>query len=438
MQTIEQYSTTYRIHCAIPRRNSSDTYKNKTVCVLFAREMAGREVSMKKVLFVGSDITDISNKFQAHLAFFKRNGYSVHLLGEDTGIDIDNVDQIIDFNFFEKNSFKSEHKQIKQLQTLLLDENYTVVICYQDIPGYFVRMAGRNSFRKFTRPKMFYIATEYPFYENPNGQTEKKCFDRQKKAGKTTDLLIVTNDTDLYIAEKFNFSTDTIVKLYGIGVASIADRVKSVDPQAVRMQYSLNEEYLIGLYDNCYEEDKNHRFLIENLLPIINRFPHFKLICNGRGKELENLRQLAESEGVAKNILFLEKEDPAELYAISDLYISPSLIEGIPEGIIHALECHIPILASRIKGNVDIIEDGKNGILFDLNNYADFIANLYVLLEKKDLRNRLKRQTTASIENYFSDGAQKHIFNYYRKMIADDHDEVLGNTSNFNDEAKEA
>lgn len=393
---------------------------------------------MKKVLFVGSDITDIKNKFQNHLAFFKRNGYAVHLLGYDTGINLNNVDQVINFDFFEKSGFNNEYRQIKQLHSLFLEENYEAVISYEDIPGYLVRMAGRNSFRKFTRPKMFYIATEYPFYEAPGGQVERKCFERQKKAGKTTDLLIVTNDTDFYIAEKFNFSADTIVKLYGVGVPSIADSVKRIDASSIRSKYSLDEDDMIALYENCYEEDKNHRFLIENLPPIINRFPRFKLICNGKGGELDQLKELARKEGVSENILFLEQDSSEELYAICDLYISPSLIEGVPKGIIHALECHIPVLASKVKGNIDIIEDGKNGILFDLDNCADFIANLYVLLDKKELREHLTTKAYPSLQNYLTIGAEKHIFNYYRKMIMGDSPVILDSTEHFNEHAKEA
>lgn len=106
---------------------------------------------------------------------------------------------------------------MKQIQQLYREESHTAVISYEDIPGYLTRMAGRSSFRKFERPKMFHLSSEYPFYENSNGSLEK-IFERQKKAGKTTDLLIVSNETDFHIAEKYGFSQDTIVKLYGLGI----------------------------------------------------------------------------------------------------------------------------------------------------------------------------------------------------------------------------
>lgn len=393
-----------------------------------------KEVFMKKVLFVGTELSDIDERFSKHLEFFKRNGYEVHLLGRDNRMDIDHTDQMIDFDFTVKSGFNVERKQIKQLQALLLEEKYTAIISYEDMPGYLIRMAAKSAFKPEQRPKIFYLAIEYPFYGDPSGKEEKKCFERHKKAGKVTDLVIVSNDTDLHIAEEFNFSMDTIVKLYGMGVEPIARKIRDLDPESVRKQYRLTKDYVVALYENNYEEDKNHIFLIRNIMPIIERFPNFKLVWNGRGEFLSKLKEEAEREGVSRNILFLEKEDVSDLYAICDIYISPSLIEGIPEGIVHALECRLPVLAARTKGNVDLIEDGENGVLFGPDNCGDFIAKLYVLLQSSNLREQFAKQKNTFVENYFTDYAQKHIFNYYRKMIVEDSSRVLNTTSNFNEE----
>ena len=59
----------------------------------------------------------------------------------------------------------------------------------------------------------------------PAESSKKNLFERQKKAGKTTDLLIVSSETDFNIAEKYGFSQDIIVKLYGLGVPSIKSKV---------------------------------------------------------------------------------------------------------------------------------------------------------------------------------------------------------------------
>lgn len=389
---------------------------------------------MKKVLFVGSSITNIDKQLSAHLEFFKKNYYTVHLLGQDTGIDVPFVDQVIDFDFFSDTGFLKEQKMIRQINKLYREENYTVVISFEEIPGYFARMAGRSSFKKFDRPKIFHLSSEYPFYENSDGSLEKKSFERQKKAGKTTDLLIVSNATDFNLAEKYGFSQDAIVKLYGIGVPSIKSRVLEIDKEKIRDRYQLTQNHIVALYDNIFEQDKNHKFLIQNIAPIIEHFPHFKLIFNGTGSTLEAMKQLVEKEGIYKNTLFLEKEDATELYAISDIYLSPSLIEGVPRGIVHALECSIPVLASATKGHVDLIESEVNGLLYTPDDYGDFIAKLYVLLNNESLQQRLiSNNDDESLLSYFEENAQKHIFHYYRKAIAGIDSEEKDDSKNFNE-----
>ena len=389
---------------------------------------------MKKVLFVGSSITNIDKQLSAHLEFFKKNYYTVHLLGQDTGIGVPFVDQVIDFDFFSDTGFLKEQKMIRQINKLYREENYTVVISFEEIPGYFARMAGRSSFKKFDRPKIFHLSSEYPFYENSDGSIEKKSFERQKKAGKTTDLLIVSNATDFNLAEKYGFSQDAIVKLYGIGVPSIKSRVLEIDKEKIRDRYQLTQNHIVALYDNIFEQDKNHKFLIQNIAPIIEHFPHFKLIFNGTGSTLEAMKQLVEKEGIYKNTLFLEKEDATELYAISDIYLSPSLIEGVPRGIVHALECSIPVLASATKGHVDLIESEVNGLLYTPDDYGDFIAKLYVLLNNESLQQRLiSNNDDDSLLSYFEENAQKHIFHYYRKAIAGIDSEEKDDSKNFNE-----
>ena len=389
---------------------------------------------MKKVLFVGSSITNIHKQLSAHLEFFKKNNYTVHLLGQDTEIDVPFADQVIDFDFFADGGFLKEQKMIKQINRLYREENYTVVISYEDIPGYLARMAGRSSFKKFDRPKMFHLSSEYPFYESSEGSLEKKSFERQKKAGKTTDLLIVSNATDFNIAEKYGFSQDTIVKLYGMGISPIKNKVSAIDKDKIRERYQLSKDHIVAFYDNIFEQDKNHRFLIQNIAPIIQNLPNFNLIFNGTGYTLQSMKRLVEKEGIYKNTLFLEKEDATELYAITDVYLSPSLIEGVPKGVIHALECSIPVIAAATKGHVDLIENDVNGLLYSPDDFGDFIAKLYVLLNNTALKQKLiSHSDDESLQSYFEANAQKHIFNYYRKAIAGIDSEEEDDSKHFNE-----
>lgn len=156
-------------------------------------------------MFAGSSITNINKQLSSHLNFLRKI-IILFIFWEDTGIDVPFVDQVIDFDFFDNLGFLREQKMMKQIQQLW---KAMLLWFLMKIFGYLTRMAGRSSFRKFERPKMFHLSSEYPFYENSNGSLEK-IFWKTEKSGKTTDLLIISNETDFHIAEKYGFSQDTV------------------------------------------------------------------------------------------------------------------------------------------------------------------------------------------------------------------------------------
>lgn len=99
------------------------------------------------------------------------------------------------------------------------------------------------------------------------------------------------------------------------------------------------------------------------------------------------MKQLVEKEEFTKIHCF-RKEDSTELYAMSDLYISPSLIEGVPKGIVHALECSIPVIASATKGHVDLIENEVNGLLYTLT-ISEILLQALCIVEQSSFTTKI-------------------------------------------------
>ena len=113
---------------------------------------------------------------------------------------------------------------------------------------------------------------------------------------------------------------------------------------------------------------KNQRLLIEALPKIKTKIPSAVLWLVGDGAERNALSWLSTRLGVADSVVFLgEQDNPCDFIRAADIYVSASLIEGMPFNIIEALGTCISVIASNVKGHRDLLMDGA-GLLYSPND----------------------------------------------------------------------
>ena len=96
------------------------------------------------------------------------------------------------------------------------------------------------------------------------------------------------------------------------------------------------------------------------------------MLC-GRGDLREHLEQVAAELGLTEQVHFLGyRLDVPEMYRMADCFLFPSVHEGLPFALMEAMESGLPIVCSRIRGNVDLIDDQIGGILCDVHNSDDY------------------------------------------------------------------
>jgi glycosyltransferase involved in cell wall biosynthesis len=109
---------------------------------------------------------------------------------------------------------------------------------------------------------------------------------------------------------------------------------------------------------------KGHRYLIEAAKDIVEEYPETYFLFLGDGELSSELRSLAIKLGVNENIRFLGwRPDVAEILSIFDIFVFPSLNEGMGKAVVEAMSLGKPIIASRVGGILDLIIDGVNGLL---------------------------------------------------------------------------
>ena len=137
-------------------------------------------------------------------------------------------------------------------------------------------------------------------------------------------------------------------------------------------------------------EQKGHRFLLEALPEILKRFPNLQCLLVGDGELREALQEQAQRLGISTNVRFLgERKDIAEILAATDVYVQPSLWEGVSRALTEALYMKRPVVVSGVNGIPEFVQDGFSGFLVPPRR-PDFIASRVLqLLEDSMLAERM-------------------------------------------------
>ena len=127
--------------------------------------------------------------------------------------------------------------------------------------------------------------------------------------------------------------------------------------------------------------------ILLNALALI--FTGWRLRIAGDGPEREHLSALATTLGLADRVTFLgwtQRDALPELYRSADVFVFPSYDEGMPNVVLEALASGLPIVATRIAGNDQLVVDGENGALVPPGNPAAFANALLPVLADRTLR----------------------------------------------------
>ncbi len=164
---------------------------------------------------------------------------------------------------------------------------------------------------------------------------------------------------------------------------------------------------------------KNIPLLLEAWTKVARR-SSANLILVGPGNERQNLEELAASLGIADRVQFTGGvADPADYLRAADIFVLPSVAEGMSNSLLEAMATALPSVASRIAGNTDLIDDGRSGLLVsepDASSWSDAILDL---LESSELARRLGAAARRRIDEEFAlPVVVDRYVELYRTMIA--------------------
>lgn len=217
---------------------------------------------------------------------------------------------------------------------------------------------------------------------------------------KSDDLLVAESQASRgFLVQKLGYDPKKVKTIYN-GVDLAGWTVSKVERQQKRLELRLgSEDVLLGAVGRL-DAQKGHGALISAMARLKDRPIRCVIVGDGpRRAQLDaQIRRLA----LEKHVWLLgEREDvPAWLSAL-DIFVLPSLWEGLPNSLLEAMALGLPAVASAVDGVPEVVQEGRNGLLVSPNNPAALARRIAELAADPALRSRLGSAARAAITERF-------------------------------------
>jgi len=187
----------------------------------------------------------------------------------------------------------------------------------------------------------------------------------------------------------------------------------------LRRDYGFCEDDRVVGIVGTISEKKGHRYLIEAMTEVVNTFNNCKLLVIGDGPLKEDLKERVKELNLGKNINFVGiTRDIPKLLNMMDLFILPSLWEGLPISILEAMYMGLPIVATNIDGFSECVVHGETGILVPPRNPGKLSEAMIGFLKDRELATRIGAAgRKMALENFTPERYIEELENLYNDCL---------------------
>jgi len=148
--------------------------------------------------------------------------------------------------------------------------------------------------------------------------------------------------------------------------------------------------------------------------------PDAKLIIVGDGEEREDLESLADSLGIRDRVDFVGRvphERIPDYLCKADIFVLPSVSEGFGIVILEAMACGLPIVATRVGGVPDIIEEGVNGFLVESGDFPEMANKILFLLDNPAVTGQISKNNRIKVQGYAWKNVVDRLERIYQEIL---------------------
>jgi glycosyltransferase involved in cell wall biosynthesis len=192
-----------------------------------------------------------------------------------------------------------------------------------------------------------------------------------------------------------------------------------VDRAAVRAEMGVSPDDFVIIQVARLDYLKDHATAVRALQRLAPQQPYALLLLVGEGPEEDKVRAEVQQRGQSERVRFLGlRKDVPRLLAASDLFLLTSISEGIPLTVIEAMNAGLPVVATRVGGLGEVVEEGVTGVLAPAGDDAELARLIGKLAENETLRRDMGERGRQRARVLFSEKRMHQEYaRLYREML---------------------
>ncbi len=369
----------------------------------------------KKIMMITSTDNMLWQFMLPHIKHLQELGNTVECVCSRTGFWFDEIKNkhnlIVHEIDFGRNPIKLKNlKAFKKLKELQKERHFDLVYCQQPVGGLMGRLFGN----KFKIP-VIYTAHGFHFFKGAPLVNRVIYKPVEKWLSKYTDILITINEEDYQNALKMK--AKKVFKINGIGIDTSKIKVEEFDKLVFKKELGLNENDKVVLTISEINQNKNYVTMLKAIKRLVEQDGSIKFVSCGTGVWKEKIYNLAKELQIENNCIFLGyRKDISKILQITDVFLHASFREGLTLSVMEAMNFGVPCVVSNVRGNRDLIVDGKGGFVVEPEDDVTFAEKIKLILDDNKLRKSFGDFNKEQSKNYTVERVKEQLEEIYGEV----------------------
>lgn len=284
----------------------------------------------------------------------------------------------------------------KRVKNLLVNENIELIHVHGSRANSNIFWAARS-----LKIPVIYTIHGWSFHPDQNFITRKMRILGEKYLTSKSDLNISVSESNKQSGKKYIKSFESVVVNNGIDQNKFNPDNTFVD---IRKELNIDNEAILLVFIARFTSHKQPLALIEAFSKAVKNNNKLHLLLVGDGDQKVEGIALVKKFGIDSSVTILPfRQDVPDLLHAADIYVLPSLWEGLPIALLEAMAMGKAVIGSNVDGTSEVIVDGVNGLLVDSNNLVnDLVEKINRLAGDKTLQQKLSKNALETVKNKYN------------------------------------